>query len=152
MPKGIKGFQKGHKSFVSKEGRKIITEKTRARMQKYKGIMPEWLKNTTPFVKGHKLQVGERHWAFKGDKVGKGAIHDWVKKRLGRPSKCEHCGTTEAKRFEWASINHSYSRNLKEWVRLCPPCHMKMDKRSEKLWATRRKNGTTYVRKTKVKN
>src|SRR3990167_3375786 len=101
MPKGIKGFQKGHGGFVSEEAYKIIGEKTRARMRKIcaGGKIPPWLKGKSPFVRGHTLQVGEKHWAWKGGGAGKTALHDWVKRRLGVPRRCEHCGTTKAHKF-----------------------------------------------------
>ena len=54
MPKGIKGFQKGHKQFTTKEGYKKIGLKTKERMQKIcvDGNMPPWLKGKG-FKKGH---------------------------------------------------------------------------------------------------
>src|SRR3990167_5232520 len=101
MPKGVKGFQKGHKDFVSEESRKVIAQKTKKRMQKYRGRVPPWLVGKSPFVKGHQLNEGKRHWAWKGDGVGRGALHDWVKRRLGVPKICELCKTTKAKKYEW---------------------------------------------------
>jgi len=43
------------------------------------------------------------------------------------PSKCEFCGTTQAKRFEWANIDGEYRRNLDDFIRLCKKCHNDYD-------------------------
>ena len=82
--------------------------------------------------------TGEKHFAWK-ENPGKGAIHDWIKSRLGKPNYCEICKTTKAKRFEWASIGHTYKRKVSEWKRLCSKCHCAYDKRMVKAWNTRRK-------------
>jgi hypothetical protein len=73
--------------------------------------------------------TGEKSWAWKGDKVGKEALHNWVQKNLGKPNKCEDCGTVEAKKFEWANISQKYKRDLKDWKRLCTKCHVKFDRK-----------------------
>ena len=70
---------------------------------------------------------GKEHHAWKGDKVGYFALHDWIRRRLGKPRKCEECGTENAKKFEWANISREYKRNLSDWQRLCGKCHMKYD-------------------------
>ena len=56
------------------------------------------------------------------------AIHQWVVREKGNPNKCEHCGTEEAKRFDWANIDHKYKRDLDDYIRLCVKCHRKYDK------------------------
>lgn len=70
---------------------------------------------------------GEDSWAWKGDSVGKSALHDWVIKHKGKPKKCEHCGTTKAKKFEWSNKSQEYKRELSDWQRLCTKCHHKYD-------------------------
>lgn len=64
---------------------------------------------------------------WKGNLVGHPALHDWVKRNLGKPSKCEHCKTTEAKKFEWANKSRKYKRDLNDWIRLCSKCHQLYD-------------------------
>ena len=64
---------------------------------------------------------------WKGDKVGKEALHQWVVRQLGKPSKCEHCSTTKAKKYEWANKTQQYKRHLSDWIRLCTKCHAKYD-------------------------
>lgn len=67
---------------------------------------------------------------WKGDKVSKGALHDWVKLNLGKPKKCQHCRTTKAKKFEWANKSQKYKRDLGDWLRLCTTCHLKYDRKT----------------------
>lgn len=57
---------------------------------------------------------GENSWAWKGKKVGKDALHDWVIKNLGRPMKCEHCKSVKEKKYEWANKSQKYKRDLKD--------------------------------------
>lgn len=64
---------------------------------------------------------------WKGDNAGYGAIHERIKVRLGRPSKCEHCKTTTAKKYEWANISKEYKTDLDDWIRLCVSCHKRYD-------------------------
>ncbi len=64
---------------------------------------------------------------WKGDNVGKTALHNWVERHLGKPKKCEHCSTTNAKQYDWANISQEYKRDLSDWKRLCRSCHAKYD-------------------------
>lgn len=113
----------------------------------------------TEFKKGHKpinpIKKGEhRGWntefgsfatkgvnniKWKGDNVGYGALHGWVRRNLGKASKCsdEKCDK-KSKRFEWANKSGNYKRNINDWLELCKKCHTKYDKDSwgnaTKLW------------------
>jgi hypothetical protein len=60
-------------------------------------------------------------------------LHNWVKRKLGKPMKCEICGSTNAKKYEWANKSHKYKRELNDWVRLCVPCHKQFDGRALNL-------------------
>ena len=51
----------------------------------------------------------------------------WIELRMGKPRKCEQCGTEKAKRYDWANKNGQYKRDLSDWVRLCRSCHIKKD-------------------------
>jgi hypothetical protein len=71
--------------------------------------------------------LGDKNINWKGDSVGYYATHDWIARHYGRPQKCENCGTTNAKRFEWANISGEYKRDIKDWKRLCRRCHFEFD-------------------------
>lgn len=69
----------------------------------------------------------EKSWAWKGNKVGKEALHNWVQRHLGKPKECEHCKSTTYKKYEWANKSQEYKRELSDWIRLCSMCHSKYD-------------------------
>ncbi len=103
------------------------------------------------FKIGDKRIVGENNTNWKGDNVGYFALHSWVLRKLGQARKyvCKQCG--ESKNLEWANISHLYRRDIKDWMVLCKKCHHRYDKVSEKLWETRRKNGTDkYKNNTRI--
>ena|ERR1043166_3927472 len=54
-------------------------------------------------------------------------LHKWVNDNFGRPRVCEDCGTTEAKRYDWAVIDGKYTKDRNHWKRLCRSCHQKLD-------------------------
>ena len=69
----------------------------------------------------------ERHHAWKGDNATYVAVHVHIARVKGRPSKCERCGTESAKKYEWANVDHRYSRNPDDYVRMCTSCHRNYD-------------------------
>lgn len=71
---------------------------------------------------------GQRSPNWKGDNASYSAIHYWVSRHRGKPQECERCGTTKAKKYEWANISQQYKRDFSDWVRLCVPCHSKYDR------------------------
>jgi hypothetical protein len=88
---------------------------------------------------------GERSPNWKGDAVGYSGLHMWMVATFGQPTECDHCGTTEAKRYDWANISKTYKRDRSDWLRLCASCHFKYDdigtKTFAKRWVTRRLKG-----------
>lgn len=65
---------------------------------------------------------------FKGTVSQYVALHMWVKYHKGKPTYCDECGTTEAKRYEWANISGEYKRDLSDYRSLCPSCHRRIDR------------------------
>ena len=85
------------------------------------------------FIKGHhKVTIifGEKHYLWKGNKVSYTGLHHWIKKELGSPMKCQDCGTTKAKYYEWANISGKYKRDTNDFKRLCKKCHSSFDIKS----------------------
>lgn len=84
---------------------------------------------------------GEKNGMWKGNSVGIPALHSWVKRKLGVPRICEHCGTKNAPKFDWANKSGDYRRDLDDWIRLCAKCHKRYDiKRLKALgWHYRKK-------------
>jgi len=76
-----------------------------------------WKNNPTKIKKGQRLspstefKKGQIPWNYNyDDDISMQALHTWVKKRLGKLKKCEHCGTTKAKRYDWANKSREYNR------------------------------------------
>jgi hypothetical protein len=140
MPRGYKsdgtklGFQKGNKSA---EGVRKFGEANGMFGRKH----PEATKILIGLKsKGRNLESKSPNW--KGDNVGYVALHDWVRSRLGKPTTCEVCGKTNLTgiNIQWANKSGLYKRNLKDWLRLCKPCHVEFDDTINRGWKTRKEN------------
>lgn len=72
----------------------------------------------------------ENNSIWKGDDVGYRGLHDWVRRQLGRPTKCEYCGKDNLTKHKihWANKSHKYKRDVTDWIRLCAKCHKKEHK------------------------
>lgn len=73
--------------------------------------------------------MGEK-FNYKGDEVGYGGLHDWIRIHYGKANHCNNDIAHKGKKFHWANISGNYLRNIKDWVQLCPSCHIKLDKKS----------------------
>lgn len=78
----------------------------------------------TQFKKG---SLGEKSKAWKGDNVGYGGLHGWIRSQKGKPTFCENDSTHKSKRYEWSSISRKYTRDLNDYRSLCLKCHRKYD-------------------------
>ena len=78
------------------------------------------------------VMLDEKHPQWKGDIASYRAIHMWIERKLGKPHFCEHCGDRSLKhrQYQWANLNHKYSRKLSDWRRLCTHCHRIYDKQN----------------------
>lgn len=55
------------------------------------------------------------------------AIHKWVQLKLGKASKCLNCRVVGLSRYHWANRSKQYSRDLSDWIELCPKCNKASD-------------------------
>ena len=55
------------------------------------------------------------------------SLHDWVRKNLGIPNKCDFCENTNSKIYDWANKSGNYLKDLTDWIRLCRKCHRAYD-------------------------
>lgn len=87
-----------------------------------------------PWNKGIKWKrmEGKNSPVWKGNNIKYMTLHDWMRDKYGKPKKCEFCGKTKGK-IHYASIDHRYTRNIKDWLRLCPNCHNKYDREHKNL-------------------
>lgn len=74
-------------------------------------------------------RTGTKNNKWRGNKVGYGALHDWIRRNYGKPNKCENseCSYRNPKRYEWANISGKYKRDISDWKPLCSSCHRKFD-------------------------
>lgn len=64
-------------------------------------------------------------WA--GEDIKYVGLHKRIKSIKGDPKICEHCGSIDKKKYEWANIDHKYSTSPNDYIRLCTQCHRKYD-------------------------
>lgn len=66
---------------------------------------------------------------WKGDKVKYVSMHMYIHYHYGKADCCESdmCISDNPKNFEWANLSGTYNRDIKDWKKLCIPCHKKMD-------------------------
>ncbi len=90
-----------------------------------KGKAPKIKRETYDRFKTERLGEGNPNW--KGDKVSKKALHDWIRWNYGEKMECEKCGSKNAKVYDWSNISGEYKRDRSDWQRLCRSCHQKYD-------------------------
>jgi hypothetical protein len=93
---------------------------------------------------------GPNNVTWKGDDVSYSALHTWLRNQLGTPRLCGHCGSTEAKAYDWASISKEYRRDLTDWIRLCRKCHIKYDGTIERRVNNQPRGDDHWKRRRKV--
>lgn len=78
------------------------------------------------------IQTGIQRPAAIKTNAGYRALHGWVARRKGLPTKCEYCKKDGlvGHQIHWANTDHKYKRNSEDWIRLCPSCHKKYDKKN----------------------
>ena len=86
---------------------------------------------------------GKNNPNWKGDKVGYGGLHDYIRSHKTKPKLCGCC--KEKPPFDLANISGNYTRDLNDWEWICRKCHMEKDKRLKRLKKENKKQkGKTY--------
>lgn len=80
-------------------------------------------------------------YAWKGEKASYNAKHVYVR-RLIKPKYCTICNIY-SKKLHMASIDHTYTRNPKDYIPLCPSCHKLFDKCRRRTQSLRSSNRTS---------
>ena len=116
-----------------------LSDETKRKIGLANSIALKGRKPTKQFLEMAQNQVGENHWKWKGEKVSYCALHNWVKRWRGRPNHCENPNCVyprldakkrlmiEPKMYCWANKDHSYKRNLDDYISLCQSCHKNYD-------------------------
>lgn len=127
-------FKKGH--IPHNKGLHIRTNTGRTHIKKGQRIgkkteFKKGVKQTKEQIEKRMLKLrGENHYKWKGDGVGYGSLHQWVRKQLGQPRFCEECGNRNLnhRQYHWANISRNYKRIITDWRRLCVKCHKAYDR------------------------
>lgn len=92
-----------------------------------------------------KRMTGKNNPKWKGNDVGYLGLHAWINRQLGKPKVCEHCGA--AKNLHWANVDHTYRRNLDDWISLCVSCHKKYDTKNHLIQPNKRDSKGQFISK-----
>lgn len=77
-------------------------------------------------VAAKRNQRGPANSSWRGGDARYAALHLRVAEARGKPRRCEDCGTTVAKRYEWANLTGKYDDTM-DYKRLCASCHKIFD-------------------------
>ncbi len=99
--------------------------------------------------------TGPNHGAWVGDSAVYGTKHQYLGRHFGKAKKCENINcfyprknasrgwVRSAKKYEWALVRgRSYSRDRKDYLRLCASCHRRYDSGHSEI------NGVPMIFKT----
>lgn len=82
--------------------------------------------------------TGEKHAFWKGDDVGRGCLHKWVRRHLPKPHFCVLCN--KAPPIDVSNISGKYLRDLSDWQWVCRLCHYHFDIEIHMAALERRRN------------
>lgn len=101
------------------------TEETKEKFRKAKIENPTryWLGKKRPDISA----AFKGKWKTSHEDATYNTKHSRVVKMWGTPMKCELCGDTNKKRYDWSNKDHKYVIKRKDWLRLCRSCHIRWD-------------------------
>ena len=70
---------------------------------------------------------GEKNNGWRGTDVGYAGFHRRVQAARGKPDYCAACDKSGPGCYDWANLTGRYE-DVTDYVRLCRPCHLKLDK------------------------
>ena len=144
-PKGFKHSKETIKKILeSRKGYRHSQETIEkiAKSHKGKKLSHETIRKIIESRKGYKTSEetkrkiglankGENNGAWKGDEVGYGSLHAYIKYYIPKPRICSICKKEGF--IELHNISALYKRDFNDWEWICRKCHMKKDGRLEKL-------------------
>jgi hypothetical protein len=130
-------FQKGNKYGKANKGRKISEETRQKLIDAAKIKDKSFYKDPERNRKISESRLGEKHPLWKGDKVSRVQLHQWVRRHKPKPELCEDCGKNPP--YDLANISQEYKRDLNDFEWICRSCHMKKDGRLKELQKNNKK-------------
>ena len=111
----------------------------RGRIPWNKGIKIDQDERVRKFVEaGHKsikppswnkgLRYGKSNWLRINNPNLYRNIHKRITRKFGKTKQCEVCKRVDLKIYHWANKSSQYLEKREDWIRLCPTCHMRLDK------------------------
>ena len=76
-------------------------------------------------------------WNKTKEDAGISAIHSYVRRRLRKRERCQHC--KKVKKLDLANKSRKYKRDLGDWLWLCRRCHLIYDDNLKYLKLGRKK-------------
>jgi hypothetical protein len=102
------------------------------KVMKIVGKKSKGIKRSKEFCKNlSKIRKNEKNPMWKGDEVGYGSLHNWIRRRKKKPEFCEKC--KKRRPSDLANISGKYKRDINDYEWLCRKCHMEDDGRLKKL-------------------
>ena len=79
----------------------LTGRKGKSPSQKTRNKISKKLKGRKKPIGFSKKISGINNYGWKGDLATYETIHDWIRRKLGKLSYCEHCKRTDKKKYEW---------------------------------------------------
>lgn len=90
------------------------------------GSIGYWRNKKRPDMAEKHKGMGNPMW--KGDAIGKGGMHLWLRRNFEQTRLCEDCGAKDKSVYDWALLaGKDYERKRENYRRLCRSCHQKYD-------------------------
>lgn len=86
-----------------------------------------WLQKFEIPIRKTGAKSGKDHHYWEGDKIGYKSLHRYITRTKEKPEVCMICNEYK-NRLECCSIDHSYTRNINDWIYLCTNCHRLFDR------------------------
>lgn len=122
-------FIKGHKPTWSKESREKVSKTCKER-----GV-GKWMQNRklSAETRAKIKENNARYWLgkkrpelYKGEDASINRKHKWIEEKMGKAKEhiCICCGRQAQ---DWANKDHSYKRDIDDYMPMCRSCHKKYD-------------------------
>lgn len=139
-------LRKAHLGQVSTwKGKKFSEEHKKKISDAHKGKIGYWAGKKRPYVEEARKKQGltskgKLSWQWKGDHVSYSGLHHWIKRELGKPTKCVNFNCVYPRKnasrswirvpkaFQWANVSKKYLRETSDFISLCASCHAKWDR------------------------